>query len=418
VDATAPPNEGDTDAGPAEEPTCNPIDKLDLLLMIDNSNSMAGEQASLKRTLPGLIEALTSGKREASDPAPFPGVTDLHIGVVSSDMGIPGVELPPSCYSDGGDDGRLLNGSSGENCDASYPQWLTFDAAAPNRAEAVTKLGNDLNCISSLGTGGCGFEQQLESPFKALMLKPPAGAQGPLPFDPYRFISVTEEGTWGRGNVPAAQGGNLGFVRPSSDASPSLVVVIVVTDEDDCSVKSTDHLKPNNQLPEDSPYRQQDINLRCHLNKGPLYDIKARYYDGLRSLRPGREDLVMFAAIAGVPSDLVSAEAMTQVDFESTDSASRQTFYDTILSDARMQDAIDPQSMPGSGQGNVTPSCVRAASGETMPSTAYPPRRIVELSKLFDKNSMIQSICQDDFSVPSRAIIDMIARKLQNPCTR
>ncbi len=90
-----------------------------------------------------------------------------------------------------------------------------------------------MQCISELGTGGCGFEQQLESPLKALSPKTFEDAAGNPLFNPMRFISTTESGTWGKGDVPRAQGGNLGFLRPDTDASPSLVVVVAVTDEDD-----------------------------------------------------------------------------------------------------------------------------------------------------------------------------------------
>ena len=79
------------------------VDKVDLLMMVDNSNSMAGEQVSLKKEFPNVIKVLTTGYRFEGDPDPFPPVKDLHVGVVSSDMGIPGVELPPSCHADGGE---------------------------------------------------------------------------------------------------------------------------------------------------------------------------------------------------------------------------------------------------------------------------------------------------------------------------
>ena len=402
--------------GGAGSRSCAPIDKIDLLLMVDNSNSMAGEQASLKNAFPGLVEALTSGRRFPGDPAPFPAIRDLHIGVVSSDMGIPGVDLPPSCSADGGDDGRLQNGSMADGCDGFLPLWLSFSDSAPNSPGDVTKLANDLRCTASLGTGGCGFEQQLESPLKALWprrLVDVSGAEVPSLF---RFISTTAEGTWGRGDLPVAEGGNLGFLRPATDPSPSLIVVVAVTDEDDCSVKDTGHLRPNNQLPEGSPLRMEDINLRCFLHKEYLFDLEARYYTAFRALRTGMEDRVMFAAIAGVPADLVSTEALAAVDFDSADPASRQAFYDAVLADERMQETVDPMTMPGSGQGNLATSCARFVDNESLPSSAFPPRRIVELAKLFDQNSTIQSICQDDFTGPTQGIVNMIARRLERPC--
>jgi hypothetical protein len=363
--------------------------KVDLLFVVDNSNSMQGEQSSLRAQIPALIKKLT-GDREHP-------ITDLHVGVVSTDMGIPGVELPPSCRADGGDDGRLLHQpdtDAAPSCEAKYPQYQSYDARYDNLEEVVEAV----SCTATLGVGGCGFEQPLESAFKALW--PKDGA-------PYRFISTTLEGTYGRGDLPEAEGGNLGFLRNDPD-DPSLIAIVLLTDEEDCSVKSTDHLRPNNQLPEDSPYRQEDINLRCYLHKEFQYDLTQRYLDGLRALRPGREDLVFFSVIAGVPVDLVDADALEHVEFD--DGASRERFYKAILNDPRMQEEVDPSTNPGSGQGNLRPSCVRIPAGETNPSTAYPPRRLVELARQFGEQGFVQSICQDDLAPAVSAILDRLPK--------
>jgi hypothetical protein len=386
------------------------VEKVDLLFVVDNSNSMAGEQASLRAQLPHLMDVLTRGERGPDDPRPFTPVRDLHVGVVSTDMGIPGVEFASgNCHADGGDDGRLQHTpqpdpASGLTCDASYPAFLASDAA-----QDPAQIAHDVACVAALGTGGCGFESQLEAGFKALWPRDYTNAAGELVQpNPYRFISITEEGTWGRGDGLPQAGGNRGFLRDDS-----LLAIVLLTDEEDCSVSSTQHLKPNNQLPQDSPYRMQDINLRCYLNKQFLYDVRERYLVGLRKLRPGREDLVVFSAIVGVPADLVSPEALREVDF--SDTAARDAFYDGILHDERMQEQPDPSTNPGSGQGNLKPSCVRAVS-DGVPSTAYPPRRIVELAKLFGENGMVQSICQDDFAPALESIVETMAKPLGEMC--
>lgn len=400
---------GSSTVRPEAVDRCAPIDKLDLLLMVDNSNFMTGAQTSLAQALPRMLEALTTGTRRPGRKPSFPPVKDVHVGVVSSDMGIAGVDFA-ECRADGGDDGRLKHAPRGEGCDAEYPQWLSF-----GRPE-VDHDASDLGCLISLGTTGCGYEQSLESPFKALMPKRFRDQKGvEVTPNPFRFISTRDEGTWGRGDVPEAEGGNAGFLRPALEKSPSLVVVLVVTDEDDCSVRSTEHLKPAAQLADDSPYLTQDINLRCFLNKEFLYDVEQRYYSGLRWLRPAALDRVMFAAIAGVPPDLVDAAALSEVDFDAAAPDSRQAFYADILDDERMQETVDPDSMPGAGRGNLRASCTRQSDDQAA-VPAYPPRRIVELAKLFDRNGMIQSICQTDFNDATDAIVDMIARKLKEPC--
>jgi hypothetical protein len=203
-------------------------------------------------------------------------------------------------------------------------------------------------------------------------------------------------------------------LRNDPEEGLSLIAVVVVTDEEDCSVQSTEHLVPRNQLSADSPYYDEDINLRCFKHKQFLYDVEQRYYQGLRRLRPGKEDLVVFAAIAGVPPDLVAPEVLSQVDFR--EPAARDAFYDRILADARMQETVDPGSNPGSGNGELTPSCVRPSLGEDEPTVAFPPRRIVQLARAFGQNGIVQSICQDDFGPAMTAIINVIASRILKSC--
>jgi len=388
------------------------VDKVDLLFVIDNSNSMAGEQAQLRAQFPRLMEALTTGLRAPDDTRPFTPVRDLHVGVVSTDMGIAGVELPPSCHADGGDDGRLETQPRGDrDCAAQYPSFLMYEAGTSSASD----LARDFACVAQLGTGGCGFEQQLEAPLKALMPRYIYNEEGDaIAESATRFIATSFDATWGRGDLPIAEGGNLGFLRNDPE-DPSLLAIVLLTDEEDCSVKDTKHLRPNNQLEEGDPLRSEDINLRCFLHKEFTYDVRDRYLKAFRSLRPGREDLVVFSAIAGVPADLVDSDVIGKTDF--TDKSSREAFYDTIMNDPRMQEQVDPSTMPGTGQGNLTPSCVRPPPpGEEQPSTAYPPRRIVELARAFGPTGMVQSICQEDFGPAIDMLVYSMAKSLSEMC--
>jgi len=387
------------------------VEKVDLLFVIDNSNSMAGEQAQLRAQFPRLMEALTTGRRSPDDPRPFTPVRDLHVGVVSTDMGIPGVELPPSCHADGGDDGQLQHAPRGESCADQYPPFLSYQAGSSN----AVQLAQDFACVAALGTGGCGFEEQLEAPLKALSPRVVLDADGrPTDEMPTRFIATAMDRTLGRGDLPVERGGNLGFLR-NDPSDPSLLAIVLMTDEEDCSVKDTQHLKPNNQLPEGDPLRAEDINLRCFNHPELKYDVRERYLKGFRALRPGREDLVVFSAIAGVPPDLVDANVIASTDF--TDESSREAFYQTIMNDPRMQAEVDPATLPGSGQGNIKPSCVRPPPpGEEHPSTAFPPRRIVELARAFGPMGMVQSICQDDFGPAIDMLVYSMAKSLSEMC--
>jgi hypothetical protein len=187
------------------------IDKIDLLFMVDNSNSMADEQQSLKEQFPKLINVLTTGERAPGDPDPFPAVTDLHVGVVSSDMGTTGFDIQPSCHANGGDDGRLQflgRPGGGTGCETmTFPPFLAFTASPrtePSTGQpTVTNtdtFATHVGCIATLGTGGCGFEQQLESPFKALwpsLYKDPRTGSVVTPNPP--------EGDEGRGKLRKAR---------------------------------------------------------------------------------------------------------------------------------------------------------------------------------------------------------------------
>jgi hypothetical protein len=380
----------------------NNIDKVDLLFMVDNSNSMAEEQAALKQQFPKMIQVLTTGMRTVNDPNPFSPARDLHLGVVSSDMGAFGQMNVQGCNIDGGDDGRLKHVSTdGAGCQAAYPSFLTY--TAPVNGPPTANIATDFGCIAELGTGGCGYEQQMEASFKALWPATYADAMGNVVMpNPYTFIGPI---TTGRGDLQPPDGA-AGFVRTATNGGISLLAITVVTDEEDCSSQVTDHFRvasgPND------PLAQQGPQVRCLDNPQNLYPT-SRYIDGFKALRAGFDKLVVFAAIVGVPTNLVDEKARAAVDF--SDDATRDAYYDKILADPAMQERVQ-----GRGQSaQLTPSCMRT-DRTGRPSTATPPRRIVDVVKGFGQNGVLQSICQDDFGPAMDAIIEVIARQLGAVC--
>jgi len=74
---------------------------VDILFVIDNSNSMSEEQQFLASPFSSMVSALTSGGK-------FP---DMRIGITSTDLGA-GTYGLPSCAVTGGDQGKLLVESS------------------------------------------------------------------------------------------------------------------------------------------------------------------------------------------------------------------------------------------------------------------------------------------------------------------
>ena len=72
----------------------NGVDQVDVLFVIDNSGSMSEEQVKLSKELPRLVRVLASGDLDGvpnADGQPdFQPVASLHLGVVSSDLGVNG----------------------------------------------------------------------------------------------------------------------------------------------------------------------------------------------------------------------------------------------------------------------------------------------------------------------------------------
>ncbi len=398
-------------SGVARKVAVTNVDFVDLLFVVDNSGSMRQEQGALRQQFPGLIDTLTMGVK--SDGETFPPVKDMHLGVVSTDMGLAGITNNfPGCntqrHINGGDDGVLQHpGGTGAGCDAMYPPFLEFVQGRDN----AEKLATDFGCIANLGTTGCGFEQQLEAGLKALWPKNYVDENAniyPPDKNPILFLSTTVEGRYGHGDVSVSQGGNAGFLRNDPVRGLSLIAIIIVSDEEDCSSKDTSHFVSVNDPA--NPLSRQGINLRCFYNKQNLFETE-RYVKGFQGLRPGNEQLVIYGAIVGVPKELVSPEAREGIDF--ADKVQRDSYYDMILNDPRMMERPQNENVPAIA--NVAPSCTRTDQfGEK--ADAYPPIRMVQVAKDFGENAVVQSICQDDFGPAMDAIIDVIAKQLGAVC--
>lgn len=334
---------GGLDAGPPDV-ACTPrTDRLDLLLVVDDSGSMTEEQVSFALELPRFLNGLVTGVRP--DGTTAEPVTDIHVGVVSTDMGVGGASVF-TCEDRDGDDGILQTVTDASGCPSTHPPFLAFRGGDTN--EFVARA----SCASSLGTSGCGFEQPLEAMLKALT--------------PSTSSVIFEEGTTGH-----ADGANLGFRRAGA-----ALLVVVLTDEEDCSALDADVFNP-----ESSRYPGPDLNLRCFHYPEAVHPVR-RYVDGLLALEdhPSR---IAFASIVGVPVDLVSSEGPAD--------------YEAILSDPRMQEYPDPEN-----RSRLTPSCNVPGRG-----LAFPPRRFVDLSRQLDARgarTTLLSICQESFGLTDIAI--------------
>ena len=168
-----------------------PRGTIDILFMVDNTSSMGALQGQLLAGFDAFMYVL--------DDIPG-GTPDMHIGVVSSDLGA-GDGSIEHCDATGGDRGRLQrvqNADCGSGDMA--PRFLTISEATGMRVTNFSRpLPQEFACLARLGEAGCGFEQPFAAVKHAL--------------DP-----------------ALAPAENLGFLRREAS-----LAVIMISNEDDCS---------------------------------------------------------------------------------------------------------------------------------------------------------------------------------------
>jgi len=393
--------------------TIRRMEKIDLLFVVDNSQSMEAEQQKLREQFPMMIEALTTGDSDGDGETDFPPASDLHLAVISTDLGLPG--LAPEDIPDTtgackgiGDDGVFINGSAnaidvGLNCSEtdSNPPFIS----AIEGVDQPESVANDFSCYSWLGLGGCGFEMQLEAALKALWPSSPDNLNERQRELALSFLS----GTPGHGDTLHKE-----FLRgtpyhPTESEDLSLLAIIVVTDEEDCSAGAQgnlDFLSLNFPAGD-----RRDLNLRCYkdgLNQwGNRYSIE-RYLEAFRALRPEHEQLLVFAGIVGTPVDVQEDENGDGLVTPSE----HLSYFDRLLAHPLMQETVDPD------RNNLKVSCTNVDSDGTITTEAYPPRRLVEVAQQFGQKGIIHSICRDDFRPAIEDIVDAIAYELGSLCIK
>ncbi|MFK7984656.1 MAG: hypothetical protein AB8I08_01410 [Sandaracinaceae bacterium] len=346
VDAGPDPVDGGPDTGPPCEP--RPVN-VDLLLMIDQSGSMAQAQQLLREALGPFIEALAAGDLNQDGIRDFPAVESLQIGVITSDLGDYGAGN--ATCSPMGDDGVLLTEHRGDVSGCAPSGYAPVQEYV--RGEPRDVFVNNVECLSTVGINGCGYEQQLDAVLKSLT--------------PSESTIEFHNGLAGHGTVA-----NAGFLRDDS-----VLVTLLVTDEDDCSTH-------NAELFDRDRLEFGALNQRCFNNPSELLPT-SRFSAGLLALRDAPEDLI-FAGIIGAPS---TAPLLTPAQ---------------LLADPAMS-----QSWP-EGQGRMTPACMRAGvQGD-------PGRRYVQVAQEIDAaggNVTIHSICEPSFSGVSIALLQRLAPRLR-----
>ncbi|HXK20359.1 MAG TPA: hypothetical protein VNG33_21260, partial [Polyangiaceae bacterium] len=236
------------------------IDKVDLLLVVDNSISMADKQQLLAQALPLLVMRLVTPRCvapctdvgdctavELRDGRPtnppeyadaqgrcavghpeMPPLKDLHVGVVSSSLGSHGASgAKDVCVRPQDDDHAHLLGQlrklPGTYNDLGFLAWNVSHTAPDPQADVdpqvFTKKFSDM--VQAAGEQGCGYESTLEAWYRFLI-------------DPEPPLSVVLNGSvavvQGLDNTVLSQ--RQAFLRPDS-----LVAIVMLTDENDCSIQ-------------------------------------------------------------------------------------------------------------------------------------------------------------------------------------
>jgi len=342
------------------------VNRVDILFVVDDSASMEGVQAEL----PALLESFIAGSDEPGMERPE--LTDIHLATVSTDMGLNGIPDIEGCEGLGNDGVFIALGADElSQCNPDTGNFITYE---DGMSEITTELA--AACLPSLGNMGCGFEQPLEAMLKSL----------------WRVDDDTIEFMTGQGHGGAE---NDGFLR-----ADSLLVVVVVTDEDDCSAQDYSIFVPSSS--------NTGLNTRCVNNPESLFDTD-RYVQGLKALREG-DDPIVFVAIAGIPTAL--AEAQGDVDLN--DDEAVEAFYDEVLDADPMQIVIDSRMTPEvPDDDGLVPSCEKSPEpGTDFADKAYPPRRLVKVAKAFGSAGVIGSVCADDFASTIGGVIRATAEKL------
>jgi hypothetical protein len=250
-----------------EQLTQSGVNKIDLVLVVDNSASMADKQEILALAIPDLVKGLVNPKcldnmtnlpvaSQPTDPIAdcpsgstreFPPVFDIHIGLLSSSLGSfgatgcpdPTSTTPCGPQATANDHGHLVTRS--DQCGQMPPvvtyQNLGFLAWDPkkeltppgetaigdsNATPPVPGLTTSLHdLIVGDGQEGCGFESQNEAWYRFL-----------IDPSPYQKISLVN-------NSVQTDGIDMTLLQQRTDflRSDSLLAIINVTDETDTSIK-------------------------------------------------------------------------------------------------------------------------------------------------------------------------------------
>ncbi len=239
------------------------VDKIDLLFVIDNSRSMADKQQILESAIPDLVDQLINprcftkdGVLAAQQPdsptkdcpvddtaREFKPVLNIHIGVITSSLGGHGGEycstspaLASSFSETWDDEAHLIDRQKGSTDkvptyndgteDKSFLVWDPSEQATHSpqgETNLATLTANLKSIVVGAGEVGCGFEAPLEAWYRFLVEPHPHDSSAVVPATGIVLDDLPDD------DVVLKQ--RADFLRPDS-----LLAIIMLTDENDCSI--------------------------------------------------------------------------------------------------------------------------------------------------------------------------------------
>jgi len=387
----------DNDAGVRPNRWIGSFDPLhrnvDILFLIDDSSGMALAQNNLIRNFPTFMATLQA------DPA---GLPNLHIGVVSADMGA-GDGSIPGCDATGGKNGIFQYTARGTCSGTNLQLGATFISNVNGYANYTGDIEDAFGCIAALGESGCGFEHQFAAIERAL-------------------------GVDGRGPPPAE---NSTFLRDEA-----ALAVVMLTNEDDCSASTGDG--PNRRI----PLFDTDANTGLNSQLGPPINFRCNEFGhfcrraGGSPMHPDRKAPNGDLNAAVVYDDGQSRDGGPSGGCESNE---LEGYLLSTLDTANRIKSLkaDPSKVAvASIQGPPTPYAVHWTNPPSTDTTCYPDScpwpaithactaadgrtgdpgvRTAQFAEAFGTNGVQLSVCDDSFG-PGLARVATIINGLLGP---
>jgi len=269
------------------------IQKLDILFVIDDSDSMEANQAEVQRQLYVFMDELRqSGGIDQS----------MHVGVISTSVYVfPEAPLPHDKFCG-------VKPFEGENYCPEGGRLLPLATSAHEQSRRILRSDRE------------GFMED----FQRRINRGISGSPQETPFEAVRMALLSEEVA----KKPLSEGGNAGFLREGAR-----LLIVVLTDEDDCS-----EMGPKTPRLRVSRGEQDE----CYTRKNELTPVEDYYELFRHELGADRE--VTWAAIA--PVSIFDKEAAPLRDVDGQVSIVRNvgcsTSYGVGSRHRRMAELFDP----------------------------------------------------------------------------